>query len=107
MWRKSCLQNRTKKKNFTSSSIFSAAIHDGKLAKANGGPIYFRIKPFAQEKFTGSDQHGISSSDAVKEETAMVFDSGHLGCEDGWFQEIFQKNSTENDGMRKLKNLII
>ena len=69
--------------------LFLAAIHDGKLAASNGASVHFRIKSFAQDQFIGSDQHGISSLDANKDNLTMVFDSGHLGCEDGWFQEWF------------------
>ena len=58
------------------------------MAASNGASVHFRIKSFAQDQFTGSDQHGISSLDANKDNLTMVFDSGHLGCEDGWFQEM-------------------
>ena len=69
-----------------SSSICQAAIHDGKVAPDNGGSLMFNFVNFVDETFVGSLQHGIQSDDADKEDLAMVFGNGHLGCEDGWFQ---------------------
>ena len=73
-----------------SSSICQAAIHDGKVVPGNGGSVQFSFVKMVDQKFKGSINHGITSNDADKEDRAMVFGSGHLGCEDGWFQAKFK-----------------
>ena len=68
------------------SSVCQAAIHDGRLFGENGGVVKGYESRSGANGFTGSIQHGVTSTERVTNaaQDAFIFQSDHLGCEDGW-----------------------
>ncbi|CBY39582.1 unnamed protein product, partial [Oikopleura dioica] len=67
------------------SSICQAAIHDSRVQAHNGGTVSFQfIENKEENTFKGSEAHGIVSEDKDGANKSMIFQSDHLGCEEGW-----------------------